>query len=222
MHIPFLRNHFQGVFRLKFRQSKQIVRSMRASLRRPVLTILSAAVLVITILGAHPDTASAQSHVLQSDSELWVDGTSNKSDWTVQATEMEGTATIDGTSLTPSAVRMTVPSATIKSERSTIMDRLMHGALKVDEHPTITYELTNASSDGSMLTTTGNLTIAGVTQPIEMEVTLEETPNGLRYAGSVPIKMSDFNIKPPVAMFGALRTGDEVTVGFDVVFAPEG
>jgi hypothetical protein len=29
--------------------------------------------------------------------------------------------------------------------------------------------------------------------------------------------MTDFALKPPTAMFGALRTGDEVVVNFDVV-----
>jgi hypothetical protein len=30
----------------------------------------------------------------------------------------------------------------------------------------------------------------------------------------VPIKMTDFGIKPPTAIFGTLRTGDEVKVNF--------
>jgi hypothetical protein len=32
--------------------------------------------------------------------------------------------------------------------------------------------------------------------------------------------MSDYGLQAPVAMFGALRTGDEVTVHFDVVATP--
>ena len=78
------------------------------------------------------------------------------------------------------------------------------------------------SNDGSKLSTNGNLTLAGVTRQIQMDVNVEETSEGIRYTGSVPLKMSDFEIRPPTAMFGALRTGDEVTVGFDVVFVPQG
>jgi len=32
--------------------------------------------------------------------------------------------------------------------------------------------------------------------------------------------MSDYGMQPPTAMFGALRTGDDVTVHFDVAFVP--
>jgi hypothetical protein len=32
----------------------------------------------------------------------------------------------------------------------------------------------------------------------------------------VPIKMTDFGIKPPTAIFGRLKTGDEVKVNFEL------
>jgi len=32
--------------------------------------------------------------------------------------------------------------------------------------------------------------------------------------------MSDFSVKPPTAMFGALTTGDEVTLKYTVVVKP--
>lgn len=164
--------------------------------------------------------ADAQSYTLQPDSKVWVDGTSNKSDFTVHATEIDASAEL-GADNVPTTLQITMPSASIKSNESTIMDRLLHDALKVEEHATITFELSEAaaSSDGS-LSTTGKLTLAGVTRDIEMDITAEQTDEGIRYTGTTPLKMSDYNIKPPVAMFGALRTADDVTVGFDVVFVP--
>ena len=32
----------------------------------------------------------------------------------------------------------------------------------------------------------------------------------------VPIKMTDFGIKPPTAIFGRLKTGDDVKVNFEL------
>lgn len=191
--------------------------------RTPRILLYAAAAAFFLAFGAAAvQPALAQSYALLPESEVWVDGTSNKSDWTVYATEIDATASFDEESGVPTTLQITMPSKAVKSNESTIMDRLMHEALKVSEHPTITYELVDAvpNGDGSALTTTGNLTLAGVTKEIEMDVAVEETDNGRRYTGTAPLKMSDFDMKPPVAMFGALRTANDVTVGFDVFFAP--
>lgn len=179
-----------------------------------------AAVVAVTLLAS---AAQAQTHSLQPESKIWVDGVSNKSDWTVHATEISGIVTIDDSSGIPTSLRLSLPSAAIKSNTNILMDRKIHEALQVSEHPTVSFELTDASAVASAATlnTMGKLRLAGVTKDIEMNVTAEMTGDGaIRYTGSTALKMSDFNIKPPVAMLGALRTGDDVTVGFDVVFVP--
>ena len=42
----------------------------------------------------------------------------------------------------------------------------------------------------------------------------------VRFTGQHPMLMSDFGMDPPSAMFGQLRTADEVVVHFDLVVAP--
>lgn len=182
------------------------------------------------------DSAPAQAqesaqYAVQQDSKLWVDGTSSKSDWTVHAAEVQGSFDVTGSGADASvtAGTITVESGKLEGGKSTIMDRLMHDALKVKEHPTITYVLTSAEpggtpgEDGSMsLKTKGKLTLGGTTKDIEMDVKGTPSPDGtIRFIGSHPLKMSDYGIEAPVAMFGALRTGDAVTVHFDVVAGPE-
>lgn len=180
------------------------------------------------------DTASAQSsYTIDSDSKFSIDGTSTRSDWTVEATEIEGTFEVNGDDAAPTGVssgRLTVESANIKSGKSTIMDRLMHDALMVDEHPEISYELTEAeptgatAEDGSFsLTTSGKLTMTGTTRDVQIEVLATRLDDGkIRFTGSYPMKMSEFGMSPPTAMFGQLRTGDDITVHFDIVAAPAG
>jgi polyisoprenoid-binding protein YceI len=66
--------------------------------------------------------------------------------------------------------------------------------------------------------TKGELTVAGVTKPIDMVVTL--TPmegNKLKATGSKELKMTDFGMKPPAPTLGLglIKTADEVTVSFE-------
>lgn len=176
-------------------------------------------------LAATPPPVAAQELTLSEGSELWIDGTSNRDDWTVYSQEMSAVAgEIDGT--VPGAMQLTVTANMIKSQKSTIMDRLMYEALKVNEHPTITYEMIEAvpsEDDESVLRTTGELTLAGVTNEVEMDVQVERLDDGsIRYTGNTPLKLTNYGMRPPTAMFGALRTGDDVTVHFDVVFTSGG
>ena len=74
------------------------------------------------------------------------------------------------------SVRLVVPSKMMKSRKSPIMDRGMHGALKANEHAEIVYELASISDftmtgDSTFtLNSTGNLTIADVTKEIRFRL----------------------------------------------------
>ncbi len=171
--------------------------------------------------------ARAQStYTIHPDSKLWIDGTSNKSDWTVHATQLNGTVQMDGADAIEGAT-LTVPSQKILSDKSTIMDRLMHQTLLVDAHPEIVYELTHATIEPGddntfQAYTRGNLTIAETTKEVEVIVTGEQMEDGrYRFTGSHPVKMTDYGLTTPVAMFGALRTADDTMVHFDLVVAGE-
>lgn len=167
---------------------------------------------------------NAAVYTVGADSKLWIDGTSTRSDWTVYANEIEGNFGIarNGENLTIRQAQFAVRATRIESGRSTIMDRLIDEALKVEEHPVIRYDLTSAEAgaDGSF-NTTGKLTLGGQTNDVSFAVKAEPRADGtVRLTGSYPLKMSDYGLQAPVAMFGALRTGDEVTVSFDVIATP--
>lgn len=183
----------------------------------------------LAVFGAHPVLAQAE-YSVQSGSKLWVEGTSNKSDFSVNASAVDGSFGVSGSGsdVAVASGEITVNAKDLKGGKSTIMDRLMYDALMVDEHPTITYRLssadkaTAAASDGTFtLATTGELTLTGTTKDIAIEVTGTPQADGsIRFTGSHPLKMSEYGITPPTAMFGALRTSDDVTIHFDIVAAP--
>lgn len=160
-------------------------------------------------------------------STLRIEGTSNKSDWSVAAEEMSGTFELAGSGAELSVVRarFVVPARRITSERGVIMNRLMYTALDVDNHPEVVYELaevTGRSADQGVVTlqTRGTLSMAGGSQEIQMAVRVKETDGSLHFQGSHELDMTDWGMKPPTAMFGALHTGKVVTVTYDVVAGP--
>lgn len=161
--------------------------------------------------------------VLQPESKLWVEGTSNKNDWSVHAADVTGT--IDVADGQINQVSVDVAAGAMKSNRSTIMDRLMHSALQAPEHPTISFVL-DAPADGARgdafsLDAPGRLTLAGETRDVTISVEGERLDDGsIRFTGSHPLTMSDYGITPPTAMFGSLRTADDVVVHFEIVGAP--
>jgi polyisoprenoid-binding protein YceI len=195
-----------------------------------VTQVRSAAFLLATMLSLGPHVHAQQGHrsELLVESRVWVDGTSNREDWTVDATELRGYVVLEpaGASWAIREGRFTVTARRMISKHGVIMDRLMHGALRANAHPDIVYELASAGSvpngAGTVgLATTGRVTIAGVTKDIEQEVQVERMGDGrLRFTGSSPVLMSDFDMKPPTAMFGALRTGNRVVVNFELFVRP--
>jgi polyisoprenoid-binding protein YceI len=184
--------------------------------------------LVVPLTG--PAAAQAPANLtIQAESRFWIDGTSNRSDWTVYADDVTGRVTLGGGEApSVSRVEVVISAAGMESRNSTIMDRLMYGALNVQEHPTVRFVLTDpvrgvpGSSGGAFsLAASGHLSLAGSTR--DVTVVVKATPLGdgrYRFTGSYPLKMSEYGITPPVAMFGQLRTGDGVVVHFDLVAGP--
>ncbi len=153
-----------------------------------------------------------------------IEGTSTLHEWKMESTAINGQITAappaQWTSGAPVAGDATVaiPVTSLKSEHAK-MDKLMAEALKAKTNPTIKYELTTAivAQPGTsfVLDTRGKLTIAGVTRDVEMKVTGTRDSAGTYFlTGQVPIRMTDYGIKPPTAMLGTIKTGNDVKVTF--------
>ncbi|MDB5068255.1 MAG: YceI family protein, partial [Chloroflexi bacterium] len=86
-------------------------------------------------------------------------------------------------------------------------------AQKVLTSGTVSFKSTSIESSGDgRFTVNGELTIAGTTRPVRLEL----TQNGDRVSGRVSIRQSDFGIKPFSAMLGALKVADPVDLEVDV------
>ena len=119
-------------------------------------------------------------------------------------------------------VEVKVPVKSLKCGHDA-MDNNMYKALNADATTEVSYILATFDAvagdakDTFMLKTVGTLTVSGKTNSISMDVVAIRMPDGtIKATGMVPIKMTDYGIKPPTAMFGTLRTGDGVKVNFEL------
>lgn len=172
---------------------------------------------------AHFKSAKSSTVKLES-TQVLIKGTSSLHEWQMEGSTINGSITTDPATWKTAGgssanVSISIPVASIKSEHSR-MDRIMRDSLKADRNPDITYQLTSASlgkstGESFIVHTNGKLTIAGATRDMAMDVTTTRI-NDKRYvlAAEVPIRMTDYGFKPPVAMLGTLKTGNDAKISF--------
>lgn len=176
--------------------------------------------------------ATAQSTYSISESKsnsMKLSGTSSMHDWDMKAYAFTGEAQFSFTKddthqLT--AVRslsFCLPVVNLTSDKARL-DKNAYEALKTNRNKDITYTLQSAmvspEKDGKFLVRAiGDLTIAGVTREITMDVYCVVNGNStIRCTGSNKLNMTDFNVNPPSFMFGAMKTGNAVVLDFTVVY----
>lgn len=167
--------------------------------------------------------ASAAPLSFQPGSRVWVSGTSTVRSWRCETTQVEGTAQASTADL---AQLGSVPGATVSIPvaaldcRNGTMNGHMRTALKAAENPTLRFRASDISVSGGQAKMTGELTIAGSTQPVTIDGTVASENGQLRVQGSKQIRMTEWGVKPPSLMMGTMRVNPAVTVGFDVVLKP--
>lgn len=171
----------------------------------------------------------AQTHYEVKSHNVVIEGTSNLHDWTADVENLKGNFRIkveDNKIVEIENLTVKVDANSLKGSRGNMMNSKIYEALNSKKHPEISYELRKVNSisenPGSFrLNTTGVLQVSGVSKPVNLNATGKLLPSGeIEFAGSTKIKMSDFSVKPPTAMFGALTTGDEVNLKYTVVVKP--
>jgi polyisoprenoid-binding protein YceI len=162
-------------------------------------------------------------------SEMKISGTSSLHDWTSDANSVRTSANLSlggeqGIDL--KSLKVEVPVDKIKSPKGKIMDNKTYEALKMEQHPLITFDLVKIISrtktaDGIKLVADGNLKIAGVTKLRRIEALAKIDDSGkVSFKGSHSISLKDFNMEPPTALMGSIKTGEAVMVSFDVILSP--
>lgn len=183
-------------------------------------------VIFVFLLATGAMIAQTTNVTLQKGFDLKVAGTSTLHDWESTVGEATGSGVLDLDNEAFNgivALNLKISAKTITSTKGRIMDNKTHGALQAEKHPYITFQLMEVlsmheASDYHNVTAKGKLTIAGVTKVVTLKTKAYVHNNGVRFAGSYPMKMSSFGIDPPTAMLGTLKTGDDITIHFNVNF----
>ena len=163
--------------------------------------------------------------LIKGESSVTVSGTSSLHDWHEKAGDFTATVKLqpnDGASSVIEQVTFVCKSASLTSENS-IMTSKTHAALQAKKYPEIIFiskePITISGPDGKFSgVVKGELNLNGVRKNLSFPVKGSFEGDRLSVSGSQALKMSDYNIKSPTAMLGTLKTGDEVTVHFDLKF----
>ncbi len=178
------------------------------------------------LLGTSPPGQNCYS--LAKGYQVTIHGTMSIHDWVETVGEATGEVTAGlhsagGADFSTIKITMTVRS--IKGDMGKTMDNKTFRALKADIDPQITFVLgapvtiLPAMIKHGPVPLAGKLTLAGVTRPAILSViSCIVTQDSMRLEGRQTIKMTDFGIKPPTALFGTLRAGPDITIFFTTVF----
>ena len=138
--------------------------------------------------------------------------------------ELVGSMNGDG-SANLQSIRIVMEVRSIKSDMGSVMNSKTFKALKADADPEITFllaipaKLSQISPGGKAVSLKGSLTLAGVTHPVIMVIkSFKVVKDTMTFEGEQTIKMTDFGVKPPSALFGAMKTAPEITINFKTDF----
>ncbi|HEU4888776.1 MAG TPA: YceI family protein [Thermoanaerobaculia bacterium] len=107
-----------------------------------------------------------------------------------------------------------------------VMESDMRNALKAERHPNVAFRFRalrggvqhDLDSGLYHAAIVGDLTLAGVTRTIDVQVSAERlSRTSFRVRAVLPLRMTDFAITPPSALFGAIRARNSLTVRFDLI-----
>jgi polyisoprenoid-binding protein YceI len=176
---------------------------------------------LVTFLGITSSATAQKSYTLDNKSTFSVSGTSTLHDWEMKSGSGTGTAnfTIANAKLTEiESIAITLSAESIKSEKKS-MDKVAYETLKTDKNKNIKYVLKSAEKvNETTWELTGTYTIAGISKIYKTTVKTAITKDGLNMQGSNKITFADFGMKSPTALLGTIKTGQDLTLKFNLNF----
>jgi len=181
-----------------------------------------------------------------SPSKMHIEGTSDVHDWSLDTSKVVGFLELNQPLFGPGSPQASGPKSGdlqahaefffpvrgLSSGESAPMfsnkadQAVLHHALRTTDNPNIVYRLHHltvtkapgAEASGSILQSTGEVVIGGVTNSISIPIQVSRQDDGLRLSGSTSLKLSDFGIGLPSVQGRdwVVKVGDTVESSFDL------
>lgn len=183
-----------------------------------IKTIITSMVLFTMTLSVN----AQKTYTLDAKTNFSVLGTSTLHDWEMKSPSRTGTANLtvtDSKLADINSIDITLPAESIKSEKKS-MDKVAYETLKTDKFKNIKYVLKSADKvNETTWNLTGTYTIAGVSKVLKTQVRTTVAANGgVTLQGSNKITFTEFGMKSPTAMFGTIKTGEDLIIKFNLNF----
>lgn len=175
--------------------------------------------LCLVMLFSITDLTAQSTYQVSEESKMVIKGTSSLHDWESDIITLKGKGTVNVENQQPKIrdFRLTIPVEAIKSGKSA-MDKNTYEALNEEAYPNIEFSLDEVhSTSGDKVKASGKLSIAGETRPVTLTADYDlDNSNMISLRGSYTMKMTDFGVDPPTAVFGTIKTGDEITIDYNL------
>jgi polyisoprenoid-binding protein YceI len=203
-------------------------------------TALAAGILVLVLRPAFAESAvlpGAVALTVAPGASLELDGDSTLHHYSAKAHGLEIGVKIDPARATeagrPSDVESLIRGHVVRTLELTVpVDKLSSGergldanlrkALKGDRYKQIRFEMDSyevlapsAGASGFVITMHGRLSLAGVEKKIDVSAKGVRLNGSIQLSGSKDLLMTDYQIKPPTMMLGAIKTANLITVKFN-------
>jgi len=180
---------------------------------------------LLIIGGMGMQKLQAQTNYQSNNGQITVKGTSTLHDWDMKSSRGQTKATfaLNGDQVSSiTALSFTIAVESLKSDKNGL-DKNAYKALNTDKHKQISFTMTSgtitpAAGNKFKVTATGNLNISGNSKRVTLTGDGQYNPadKSITVTGSTSFKMSEFQVKPPVLMMGTIKTGDDITIDYQV------
>lgn len=154
-------------------------------------------------------------------SKFIVEGTSTLHDWEMISSHATGKGAFtvkNGDIKGIKSLHVELDAETLKSGKKG-MDENAYKALKTDDHPTISFDLEKViATEGKTMKIRGDFSAGGTTKSEVIKILPKYEGGNIVILGRFDITFTEYNMEPPTALMGTIKTGNELTISFKTSF----
>ncbi len=182
-------------------------------------------VIILSLLFIFSNLKS-QSFQLSENQSLSITGTSTLHNWKVDVSEVIGWPNTINVNSKLEIIELSAEIISMDGGRGASMNGKIQKAFNSTEFPLVTYVQSEPASanvtDGKVsISSKGVLSMAGTEKEVSFDIIGIIEGSMMTFSGKYPLKMTDFGIEPPSAMFGQIQTDDDVMVVFKIEYIKE-